>query len=111
MVGNHNSGRKPDPLAAQTRHKKITFYVKEYWDFDGWKLDTTFVWFKRHHGARWQEKLRQYMYNDVKEWKIYGFWRCECPNTGTLGNYMLNQTPKCHRCGTWKNEMQRRIHE
>jgi len=111
MVGNHNSGRKPDPLAGQTRHKKITFYVKEYQDFQGWKLDPIFVWFKRHHGARWQEKLRQYMYNDVKHWKIHEFWRCECPNVGTLGNYNHNQTPKCHKCGTWKNTAMRRIHE
>ena len=74
-------------------------------------VDPIFVWFKRHHGARWQEKLRQYMYNDVKHWKIHEFWRCECPNVGTLGNYNHNQTPKCHKCGTWKNTAMRRIHE
>jgi len=107
MVGNHNSGRKPDPLAGQTRHKKITFYVKE----TGGKLDPIFVWFKRHHGASWQKNVRQYMYNDVKAWKLHRFWRCECDNIGVLGNYVHAQTPKCHRCDTWKNEAVRRIHE
>jgi hypothetical protein len=111
MVGNQNSGRKPDPMTGLTRHKKITFYVKENKDFSGWKLDPTFVWFKRHHGSKWQEKLRQYMYNDVKAWKLYDFWRCECPNTGVLGNYVHRQTPQCPRCDTWKNEAMRRMHE
>jgi len=101
MVGNHKSGRKADPLAGQVRHKKITFYVKEYQDYEGWKLDPIFVWFKRHHGTDWQTRVRQYMYNG----------HCECDNIGVLGNYVHVQTPKCHRCGTWKNEHVRRIHE
>ena len=111
MAGNHNSGRKPDPLAGQIRHKKITFYVKEYHNYKGWKLDPIFLWFKRHHGARWQEKVRSWMYNDVAEWKLTRHWRCECPNEGTFGNYMHQRQPKCHTCGTWKNEAVRRIHE
>jgi hypothetical protein len=111
MAGNHNSGRKPNPQSGEIRHKKITFYVKEYHDFHGWKLDPTFVWFKRHHGSKWQEKIRAWMYNDVKEWKLTRHWRCECDNRGVLGNYMHLRQPKCHKCGTWKNEAVRRIHE
>jgi len=111
MVGNHKSGRKADPMKGQTRHKKVTFYVKEFQDFQGWKLDPIFVWFKRHHGTRWQERVRQHMYNDVTAWKQTHFWRCECPNTGVLGNYNHLQTPQCNRCQTWKNESVRRIHQ
>ena len=51
------------------------------------------------------------MYNDVKQWKLYDFWRCECANVGVLGNYNHRQTPKIMRCGTWKNDAMRRIHE
>ena len=108
------SGRKADPNGSRTRYKKITFYVAEHLDFDGWKLDPTFVWFKRHHGAKWQQKVRQWMYNDVKHWrdpKNGNFWRCECPNTGVLGNYIHTRQPQCYKCQQWKNESVRRIHD
>ena len=105
------SGRKADPNGSRTRYKKITFYVAEYLDFDGWKLDPTFVWFKRHHGSKWQQKVRNWMRNDVQHWRSTSFWRCSCPNIGLLGNYIHHRQAQCYQCKSWKNEAVRRINE
>ena len=64
--------------------------------------DPIFTWFKRHHGARWQSQVREFMRLDVEHYKREQFWRCKCPNNGLLGNYIPNRLPKCHICNTWK---------
>jgi|TARA_R110002096_G_C14630608_1_gene724895 hypothetical protein len=110
MVGNHKSGRKPSAESSYTRTKKVSFYVKEYavTNHDGniveWVEDPMFLWFKRHHGAQWQARVRAWMHNDIESWKKYHHWRCGCPNRGPLGNYHHNRTPQCQVCKQWKNK-------
>jgi hypothetical protein len=110
------SGRKPDPNTEHERYKKISFYVKEYAVLDAqfnivkWTEDPTFQWFKRHHSASWQNKVRGFMYEDVRAFKDI-HWRCKCENIGILGNYKHPRESKCYVCNTWKNEATRRIHE
>ena len=60
MVGNHKSGRKPNPDGSLERSKKYTFYVKEYAQTNSngnivsWIEDSYFQWFKRNtaHSGR-----------------------------------------------------------
>jgi len=117
MVGvKGKSGRKPNPFGEHERYKKISFYVKEYAVTDAsmniikWTEDPTFQWFKRHHSSSWQNKVRAFMYEDVRAFKAL-HWRCKCPNVGILGNLKHPREAKCYECDTWKNEATRRIHE
>jgi len=110
MVGNHKSGRKPSPEGASERSKKYTFYVKEYARTNSsgniveWIEDSYFQWFKRKHGAQWQERVRAYMRWDVQQWKANHHWRCKCEPIGILQNYKHNRVHKCHACNSYKNK-------
>jgi hypothetical protein len=110
MVGNRHSGRKADENSELIRYKKRSFYVKEYFYNGQWMEDANFTWFRRHHGARWQDRVREWMRQDVIAWRTYSHWRCNCDG-GHLGNYRHNRIDKCHVCDTWKNEATRRINE
>ena len=107
MVGNHNSGSKPNPDGGLERSKKYTFYVKEYahtnleGNIDYWVEEPYFQWFKRHHGSDWQEKVRAFMRWDVAKWKESSHWRCKCEPIGILENWKHTREPKCHRCGAY----------
>jgi hypothetical protein len=110
MVGNHKSGRKPNPYGGLERSKKYTFYVKEYahtdhnGNIDQWIEEPYFQWFKRHHGARWQEVVRNFMRADVKAWKTYHHWRCDCDPIGILENWKHKRQSQCHKCGKYRNK-------
>lgn len=110
MVGNHKSGRKPNPEKGLERSKKYSFYVKEYahldhnGNIDYWLEDSYFQWFKRHHGARWQEKIRAFMRWDVQQWKKNHHWRCKCEPVGILQNWRHNRQTKCHVCGEYRRQ-------
>ena len=110
MVGNHKSGRKPSPEGSTERSKKYTFYVKEYARTNSsgniveWIEDSYFQWFKRKHGAQWQERVRAYMRWDVQQWKANHHWRCKCEPIGILQNYKHNRVHKCHACNSYKNK-------
>ena len=110
MAGNHKSGRKPNPYGGLERSKKYTFYVKEYahtnleGNIDYWVEDNYFQWFKRHHGSRWQEKVRTFMRWDVQQWKKHSHWRCGCENIGIWGNWRHNRQHKCHVCGEYRRK-------
>ena len=110
MVGNHKSGRKPSPEGSTERSKKYTFYVKEYAQTNtngnivSWIEDSYFQWFKRKHGAQWQERVRAYMRWDVQQWKANHHWRCKCEPIGILQNYKHNRVHKCHACNSYKNK-------
>ena len=110
MVGNHKSGRKPSPEGATERSKKYTFYVKEYARTNSsgniveWIEDSYFQWFKRKHGAQWQEMVRSYMRWDVQQWKKNHHWRCKCEPIGILQNYKHKRVDKCYACGSFKNK-------
>ena len=117
MVGvKGKSGRKPNPNGKTERYKKISFYVKEYANIDAnfntveWIEDPTFQWFKRHHGAQWQNKVRAFMYEDVRAWKEI-HWRCKCRNIGVVGNLKHPRQEKCWDCDQYRNDAVRRIHE
>lgn len=117
MVGvKGKSGRKPNPNGKTERYKKISFYVKEYASMDAnfntvkWIEDSTFQWFKRHHGAQWQNKVRAFMYEDVRAWKEI-HWRCKCPNIGIVGNLRHPRQDKCWDCEQYRNDNTRRIYE
>jgi len=107
------SGRKPNPEASLERSKKYTFYVKEYARTNGngniveWVEDSYFQWFKMHHGARWQERVRAWMREDVKQWRIASFWRCKCPNIGVMGNYRSKKRGHCRLCNDYYREVDR----
>tara|TARA_R100000781_G_C4078808_1_gene127000 strand:- start:269 stop:619 length:351 start_codon:yes stop_codon:yes gene_type:complete len=107
MVGNKNSGRKKDPVSDYIRMGKKTLYIRQTQSSDTgkWIDDPVFTWFKRHHGAKWQSQVREFMRLDVEQYKREHFWRCLCPNHGLLGNYIPNRVPKCHICGRWKNKI------
>ena len=107
MVGNHNSGRKKSQNSEDIRMGKKTLYIKQKLNRDTgkWIDDPIFTWFKRHHGAKWQSQVREFMRLDVEHYKREQFWRCKCPNHGLLGNYIPNRIPKCHICSTWKNKI------
>ena len=107
MVGNKNSGRKKDPVSDYIRMGKKTLYIRQTQNSDTgkWIDDPVFTWFKRHHGAKWQSQVREFMRLDVAHYKREHFWRCKCPNHGLLGNYIPNRVPKCHICNTWKNKI------
>ena len=112
MVGNQNSGRKKDPGTEYYRMGKKTFYVRQTKNLKGdWIDDPMFVWFKRHHGSDWQTMVRQYMKWDVQNWREKSFWRCKCPNTGLLGNYVSRKQPRCVNCKQWQNEICRLRYE
>ena len=97
MVGNHKSGRKPNPDGSLERSKKYTFYVKEYAQTNSngnivsWIEDSYFQWFKRKHGAQWQERIRAYMRWEVQAWKRAHHWRCDCEPIGILQHYKHNR--------------------
>ncbi len=117
MVGvKGKSGRKPNPNGQTERYKKISFYVKEYARTDAnfniveWIEDPTFQWFKRHHGSQWQNKVRSFMYEDVRAFKSI-HWRCKCEPIGVFGNYKHPRIDQCFPCGQFKNEITRRIYE
>tara|TARA_Y100001970_G_scaffold252934_1_gene327141 strand:+ start:2702 stop:3124 length:423 start_codon:yes stop_codon:yes gene_type:complete len=107
MVGNHKSGRKPNPEGSLERSKKYTFYVKEYattnssGNIIGWTEDPYFQWFKRHHGSNWQKMVRAYMRWDVERWKKKSWWRCKCEPIGILQNWKHVQQRKCLACGSY----------
>tara|TARA_Y100001938_G_C8060502_1_gene416936 strand:+ start:978 stop:1328 length:351 start_codon:yes stop_codon:yes gene_type:complete len=107
MVGNKNSGRKKDPVSDYIRMGKKTLYIRQTQSSDTgkWIDDPVFTWFKRHHGAKWQSQVREFMRLDVAHYKREHFWRCKCPNNGLLGNYVPNRVGKCHICNTWKNKI------
>jgi len=106
MVGNKNSGRKKDPLTEYSRMGKKTFYVRQTKNLKNeWVDDPVFQWFKRIHGSLWQKQIRAWMIADVKRVKQTKYWRCKCPNTGILGNYVPNRVVKCPRCFEWQNEL------
>jgi len=113
MVGNHNSGRKKDPMTENYRMGKKTFYIKQKKSPSGlWTDDPIFQWFKRKHGSLWQKQIREWIRQDVKAYKKKSFWRCvSCPNTGLLGNYISNKQIRCQQCGAWKNEITRLKYE
>ena len=111
MVGNHKSGRKPNPDGSLERSKKYTFYVKEYAQTNAngniisWIEDSYFQWFKRKHGAQWQERIRAYMRWEIQAWKRDHHWRCDCEPIGILQNYKHNRVPKCHSCGKYRRKI------
>ena len=110
MVGNHKSGRKPNPYGGLERSKKYTFYVKEYahtdssGNIDYWVEDSYFQWFKRHHGGQWQEKVRAFMRYDVQCWRRDHHWQCDCQPIGIIGNWKHNRQPKCHICNKYRRK-------
>ena len=110
MVGNRHSGRKADENSELVRYKKRSFYVKEYFYNGQWMEDAHFTWFRRHHGARWQDRVREWMRQDVIAWRKNSHWRCNCDG-GHLGNYRHNRIDKCHTCGDFKTEAIRRMYE
>jgi len=112
MVGNRNSGRKAEANSNDVRYKKRSFYVKEYYSHqkDKWIEDPTFTWFRKHHGARWQDQIRTWMRQDVIAWREKSHWRCAC-DSDLHGNYRHINIHKCYSCKTWKNEATRRAYE
>jgi hypothetical protein len=106
MAGNHNSGRKKDPMSEYSRMGKKTLYIRQTKNLKGeWTDDPLFQWFKRIHGSLWQKQLRTWMRMDVERIKQKNYWQCGCPNQGVQGNYIPNRMPKCPTCGSWKNEL------
>ena len=106
MVGNHNSGRKKDPMTENYRMGKKTFYIKQTKNIKGqWVDHPDFQWFKRKHGSLWQKQLRAWMRLDVKHWKEKSYWQCKCPNEGIMGNYIPKRTVQCPICDSWQNEI------
>jgi len=106
MVGNHNSGRKKDPMSEYSRMGKKTLYIRQTKNLKGeWTDDPLFQWFKRIHGSLWQKQLRTWMRMDVERVKQKNYWQCGCPNKGVQGNYIPNRIPKCPTCNSWKNEL------
>ena len=93
------------------RSKKYTFYVKEYattnvsGNIVSWTEDSYFQWFKRKHGAQWQERIRAYMRWEVQAWKRDHHWRCKCEPIGILLNYKHNRISKCHSCGSYRRKI------
>lgn len=119
MVGvKGKSGRKPNPESKYERNSKVTFYVKEYARTNAngniveWVKSHDFVWFKRHHGARWMDQIRAWMRQDVRAWKTDHHWTCKCPPSIYVpSNKRHNRIDKCHKCGEYKNQITRRIYE
>ena len=113
MAGNHRSGRKKSKDTNTSRSKKYTFYVKEYAQTNGngdivkWVEDSYFQWFRRHHGAEWQEKVRAFMRYDVAKWREKSWWRCKCEPIGVIGNWRHNQRPHCRLCGDYRTQHDR----
>ncbi len=106
MAGNHNSGRKKDPLSDRKRLAKKTLYINQTKNLSGdWVDDPIFQWFKRIHGSLWQKQLRTWMRMDVTRVKTEKYWQCKCANTGIAGNYIPNRTPRCPTCKEWKNDL------
>ena len=107
------SGRKPNQDSNLERSKKYTFYVKEYARTNAngniveWIEDSYFQWFKMHHGARWQERVRAWMRQDVQHWRQTSFWRCKCPHVGIMGNYRSKRQPHCRLCDEYYRDVDR----
>lgn len=104
MVGKKGrSGRKPRNDGLQS--KAVALYI----DHSGKTPITWFRFFKRIHGSRWQEKVRQLMRDENARAKRTRLWCCDCDDELLKWHHYHND--KCHRCQMYKNEITRRIYE
>jgi len=114
MVGKKGkSGRKPRDDGLKARPVALYIDHMEYQEGPTgktrWVAVDWFRQFKRIYGSRWQEKTRSLIQHQIKKDQDQRMWMCGC--SGNMRYHFKGSQVQCHKCGQWRNEHTRRIHD